>query len=791
MLKRLCFPAVLVILATSAHGATFIVAPAGNDTNPGTHERPLETLVAAREAARKTEGGPHRIIVMPGEYFLTETLELDARDNGLTIEAEESGTVTIHGGSLLSGWRRDGEHLWSADVPGVKQGERDFRALIVNGRMPPRARLPETGTFTHKSSFNVRNLTSTGGRWQRPPTEEERTTMLYDPKDIPETLDIQNAEVRVYHMWDESLVGVARNDTQRHVLTFSARTISPVGAFGVKKYVIFNTREGMTRPGRWYLDRTAGRVVYWPLPGENMTKAKVVVPALEGIIRVAGTRKAPVQKVTIRGLTLQGTTTPLKPAGWCAAAFEGALAMQWVRQSVVEGVEISNVGGVGIKSQHLEDCEIVGCHVHHTGACGVQVGGSRTRVARNHIHNIGIYYPGAVALHGITKLPEGTDGLHLFRNEIHDVTYSGIVCGRDNNLIEQNLIYRVMREMHDGAAIYCSRARNTVLRGNMVRDVVAVGKGFGVSAYYLDEQSENCVVERNVSIGVPRPTHNHLARKNVIRNNVFIVEGDMQLSFQRSADYTFEGNILYVPGKIRITGPGALKVWKDNIIFRNGIGEEGTPRPFTISDAMPPVTPPTRRLSPVSVTRIEQPPQLDGEIDLDEWPGKDYRVDQAASRLPASGPPVIARLCYDDKYLYISMLVVVREPGKLRKGTTWGQDDGVEVCIAGKTPDGKPTTFVLRGFAGGASRSVVVAGATEDAAKHLDKSTGFAAKVWKHGWNGEWAIPFESLGLKPQPNDKVPFNLAAFRSAHNEWRCWAGTLGENWHLAQAGVLQFK
>ncbi len=37
--------------------------------------------------------------------------------------------------------------------------------------------------------------------------------MPYDPKDIPATLDVRNAEVRLYHMWDESLVGVAR---QRH-----------------------------------------------------------------------------------------------------------------------------------------------------------------------------------------------------------------------------------------------------------------------------------------------------------------------------------------------------------------------------------------------------------------------------------------------------------------------------------------------------------------------------------------------------------------------------------------------
>ena len=78
MLKRLCIPAVLVIIAASAHGATFVVAPTGNDENPGTRERPFAALVAARDAARQAEGGPHRIVVMPGQYFLTETLTLNS-----------------------------------------------------------------------------------------------------------------------------------------------------------------------------------------------------------------------------------------------------------------------------------------------------------------------------------------------------------------------------------------------------------------------------------------------------------------------------------------------------------------------------------------------------------------------------------------------------------------------------------------------------------------------------------------------------------------------------------------
>lgn len=776
----------------TSRGAVFRVAPGGNDGNLGTKQQPLATLEAARDAARQAEGGPHRIVVMPGDYFLARTFELDARDSGLTIEADESGAVTIYGGPLVTGWRRDGDRFWCADLVGVKEGKRDFRALVVNGRMPQRARLPESGTFTHNSSFDVRWMTTAGGGWQRKPTREELTTMVYDPKDIPATLDVKNAEVRVYHMWDESLLAVARNDKQRHRLVFSTPAGHPPGAFRVKKYVVWNTREGMTQPGQWYLDRGAGRIVYWPLPDEDMAQAKVVAPSLEKIIQVAGSSEKPVEGITIRRLTLQGTTTPLKSGGFGAGAFDGALGMDRARQCVLEGLEIGNVGGQGILSRHLSDCRIVDCHIHHTGACGLKTDGSGTLVARNHIHHIGVAYPSAIGLWGSGRYEKG---LHIHRNQIHDTPYTGISCGGDHHLIEENLIYRVMLEMHDGGAIYCSGGKHLVLRGNMARDIVEMGKGYGASAYYLDEQCENCIVERNVSVGVPWPTHNHMARDNVVRDNVFITEGDMTLSFSRSAGYTFRGNTLLVPGKVIINQPGAVTVWEDNVIFRGGLAKDGTPQPFTIDDAMPAVPAPKRKSWAASVTRAAQPPTIDGGITSDEWPGSDIGLDRAPSRQRASGPPAYVELAYDDQFLYVGLTVVAREPKNLRKGATWGEDDGAEVCIAGKTPDGESATFVVRGYTGGAFQSVTDAGVAAEAAERLGGGVRFAAKVWAMrgggGWSGEWAIPLDAMGLKPTPETKVAFNIGVFRSECIEWVCWEGTLAETWRLEQGGILQFK
>lgn len=784
----------LALLPVLAPAAGFFVAPGGNDQAPGTKDRPLASLEAARDAARKAGAGPHRIVLLPGDYFLTRTLELDPRDNGLTIEALEPGKSTIYGGTPVTGWRRDGDRFWCADVPGVKEGTRDFRALVVNGRMPDRARMPETGTFSHRSVFDVRWLSSVGGGWERKPSDEELTTLLYDDKDLPPALEPRNAEVRVYHMWDESLCGVARNDTGRLALIFSTPAKSPPGAFGVKKYAVFNTREGMTKAGQWYLDRAAGRVVYWPLPDEDMTKAKVVAPILERVIKISGNSKQPVEKITLRGLSIQATTTPLKSGGFGAYAFDGALSLERARQCMLERLEVSNVGGQAIVLSAADDCRVCDSHIHHTGACGIKAGGTRSLLARNHIHHVGVYYPSAVALSASTSnWRNGDKGFHVYRNEIHDTPYTGVIGSGGNHLIEENLIYRVMRELHDGGAIYGGMS-NCILRGNLVRDVVKIGEGYGVSAYYLDEGAQDCIVERNVSIGVERPTHNHIARNLIIRDNVFIAEQNMTLSFQRSGGCVFQGNTLFAPGEIKVSPPSAIKLWANNVVIRDGVDKQGAPRPFTIADAMPPVQAPARRTYGTPVERVTQPPVIDGEMGWEEWPRSLLHLDRDPSRWSASGAPVYAKLAFDDRCLYVALNVTMFETSKLRSGSEWGKDDGAEVCIAGHSPAGQPVTFVIHGFANGALESVTVAGAPADAADRLGKAARFAAKPYgktRGGWQGEWAIPWEALGIKPAPSLKAAFNLGVFRAEDGVWRCYEGTLTENWRLDEAAVLQLK
>jgi len=533
------------------------VAPTGDDAAPGSADRPVATLHRALMLARAPQG-PRRILVRGGDYY-DVSVQLGPVDAGLTIEAAPGERPVLYGGVPLAGWARDGETLWAAPLPAGRAW--DVRLLRVNGRMCPRARLPETGTFTHETTFDVPWMSTTGGGWKRKPTTREVTTLKYKAADLGDWLDTKSAEITVYHMWDESSVGVIAVDVATRTLTLSPATGHPPGAFGVKKYVVCNVKEGLTRPGQWYHDRARNRIVYRPLDGEDMTRAAVVVPTTPTILRVRGAASRPVRNVTLRGLSLSVTTVPLITGGFGAAHFDGAVSLEQTEDCTLENLTIAQVAGHAINTRSAcSRTRVEGCDVSETGAGGIYAGGPGTLIADNHVRGVGRSFPSAI---GIFR---GGKASTVRNNEVHDCTYSAINYGGEGTVIEANLLYDCMKVLHDGGAIYVFAGKNTVLRRNVARDFTDTG-GYGASAYYLDERSEGCVVEENLSVNVGWPSHNHMAKGNTIRNNVFVVAGDAKLTFPRSSDFALEGNVVYATGKITIQNPAAVTSWTNNVLF--------------------------------------------------------------------------------------------------------------------------------------------------------------------------------------------------------------------------------
>lgn len=563
------------ITSAANNDSVFYVAPDGRDTNNGTEKKPFGTLLKARDAARKSKAdAPRTIIVRGGSYYETE-LTLGPEDSGLTIEAYPGEKPVLYGGRRITNWVRDGE-FYSAGLDGVGDRSWDFRVLVVDNQARPRARLPKTGAFEHLSkTFRVRWLSTSGGGWEVEPSHEQLTTMKYNRKDIGPWLDLNNAELRTYGGWSASLVGLKSMDEDTQTVTFSSPAAYPPGSFTHHRmvdgsrcywkkgqtYVIWNVREGMHEPGQWYLDRTAGKLVYWPLPGEDISEINAVVPTLETVIRIEeGTNG-----IALKGLVISCATTKLGDQ-WSASSI---LVGGGINNCVFSGLTIENTGGSGM-SISGDNNLIEKCEIRHMGKSGISLGGRHSTVTNNHIHDIGtIHYTfcSGISAGGFENI--------ISHNEVHNTSYTAVICGGLNCIVEKNHIYDVMHQLNDGGCFYIGGSGN-IIRSNFCHegpDDAEKWAGYfdrGEKrfnwAYYMDENAVDCVFEGNLALNTVLPTHMHMTKNCTFRNNVFIDRGVQKLSFPRSSGLIFEKNII-IADEIIFSNPyDAFKAMPDNII---------------------------------------------------------------------------------------------------------------------------------------------------------------------------------------------------------------------------------
>ncbi len=511
------------------------VSPSGDDGQPGSRERPLRTLTAA--VARARAASIRQIRLLPGVHRLTQPLELGSQDKGLVLQ----GPAIVSGSVVVRNWRPEADGTWSAPAP----TDRPLRLLAIDGRVRPRARLPQSGRLRHESVFDVPWMSTTGGGWKRPPTDEELTTMKVREGDLGPEFEVRNAEVTVYHMWDESTVGVRAYDPSRRILTFASRLGHPPGAFGVQDYVVWNTREGLTQPGQWFHDRANGRLVVRPLPGERLDRARVEAPLVDNAIVLRGA-----EDVTLRDLIVEGCDARPQAAGFGAGEAEGAISATGCRGLALRNVTVRRVNNWGIRVVQSPGTTVSRCLAEDCGAGGIRVEGADSVVEDCRVRNVGFLYPSAIGLWA------GGERTAVRHNHVADTPYTGILGGAEGMLFEANLIERAMRVLHDGGGIYSGFSKNVTIRGNVVRDIADTG-GYGAAAYYIDEQGQGYTLERNLSVGVVEASRNHMAKGNTIRENVFVNGGPILMTFARSEGYRLERNVAVAEGEVTLRAPEA------------------------------------------------------------------------------------------------------------------------------------------------------------------------------------------------------------------------------------------
>ena len=506
--------------------AEFNVSPTGSDSNPGTRDKPLATLAAARDAIRKLkQSGMLKegvtVHCQAGTYSLARAIEFTQEDSGsatapITYLAERGATVRVTGGREVSGWRPAPDqsvpggltpeargHVVVADLRA--QGVTDFGKLSVRGFGVgnPAA---EAELFCDDEPMTLARWPNDGFRGAS--AKEGDQIVIVDTDRVSRWTVESEPWVFVYwhHDWAElyePLVGV---DAAKQALLRTSKVKAVYGVTPARtRWYGFNLLSELDTPGEYYLDRTNGRLYFWP----PHAGGRVELSMAEGLIRAED-----LSHVTFRGFVFEacrGTALTFKGGADCH----------------VIGCTIRNTGQLGVLMADGERHEVIGCDVYFTGTGGISMSGgqrptltpARHNAENNHVHHYArrarTYHP-AISVSGV--------GNRIAHNLIHGGPHMALSAGGNDHMVEFNETHNVVEESGDAGAYYVGRdwtQRGNILRFNYWHDILG-STGYGGMTIYLDDQHCGHTVYGNLFERCMQSVFIGGGDDNVVTNNVFL-----------------------------------------------------------------------------------------------------------------------------------------------------------------------------------------------------------------------------------------------------------------------------
>jgi len=570
--KQKCVVLSMILLITLSVSAKEIwVSPKGNDTNSGLKEKPLATIQMALRHARELRrlNDPSinegiQIVVEDGTYQLDETLLIRPEDSGTaesptTIIAAAGADPVISGGLQVKNWTKPAEapaglpkeaigKLWMANIPVVGGRQLEFRQLWVNGEKAQRA------------------STLADGKLNRILSVDKQNQIMWIPKPKVNIRDIKQLEFIIHQWWaianlrvkDIRVVGDSAAVTfcqpESHIEFEHPWPAPYIDAKkeknGNSAFYFVNAIELLNKPGEWYEDLESGKIYYWPIDNQDLTKSEVVVPNLETLVQVKGSADFPVKNIHFSGLNFKYTSwlrpskaghVPLQAGMYLLDGYhleipgthdKAKLENQaWLgRQSAA--IEITNAGGLVFERCNFRHMAatgldfiagtsydlVRGCCFSDIGGTAIQAGFFGSADFEAHLP----YNPSderelcqyeSIENNLITDATNEDWGcvgigigfarnISISHNEISNVNYSGISVGwgwtrtincMRNNLIHANHIHHFARQMYDVGGVYMLSAQpNTEISENCIHDLEKAPYAHDPNHYqyiYYDEGS--------------------------------------------------------------------------------------------------------------------------------------------------------------------------------------------------------------------------------------------------------------------------------------------------------------
>jgi len=475
----------------------WFVATTGAASNNGALNQPFATI---QEAANVAQPGD-TVYIMGGVYHETVTPpKSGAAGAPITFEPYAGQSVTIDGADPVTGWSLYQGSTYSSPQP-WDLGEGNNQ-VFIDGTMVNEARWPNTPADIVATGSSTAPANISTPVWA---TAKSVSVTLSNSAALS-TVTIYNTSLtQPAGTWVGSIAHIATGAEwvdQAGTITASApgsitvsyhqETSYQVPQAGNRFYIVGNFK-ALDSAGEWYRDPASGKLYLWDPSGDSAANHTIEAKARDYGFDLSGVSNTDVMNIKLFACTINTNASSSNNV-------LNGIGAQYVSQSI--GITADTLDPWGAQYHpHTTGIILNGTGnilensvVAFSSGDGVFVGGSGNTVKNTVIHDVD-YEAGDEA--GITTLGSNET---ILGNTIYNAGRSGIVCRYTyDSVISHNVIHTVGLQMTDLGAIYTwgTDGAGTEISYNVVYGIHT--GGFGAAGVYLDNSSQNFVVDHNLA----------------------------------------------------------------------------------------------------------------------------------------------------------------------------------------------------------------------------------------------------------------------------------------------------
>jgi hypothetical protein len=560
-MKRILFLLFIFLFVQSSQSQNkeekYYVSTLGNDSWSGKLEipnntktdGPFRTIIKAQEEVRKikntTQANSIAIIFRSGEYEIQKTIEFNEADGGkdntfISYKAYPNEKVTFIGAKKIIGFEKIKDKSILARLDKKVQNkvyELDLKKLGItdygqlkhqgfgnNPRKPLQMELFFNGKtmllaqYPNKDWLTITDVPQKGDLKDAGDTKFMRGGVpvgrhygyfAYNDEHPAKWQTSNDIWMHGYWAWDWADAYEKAADIDKLGKTVKLDTpYFHQGYIKGQRFRFINVFEEIDMPGEYYIDRTTGKLYFYP--PDNIEKGEAYVSTLNDMMLTFDN----CSNVSFEKIKFQYSRS-------------GAVKIKDGNNIKFSGCTFSCLGLDAVTIDGGKNNGLVSCDMYDLAAGGVYIvaGDRKTLIpAGNYVENCDIHnfgtiwrtYTPAISLYGV--------GNRASHNHIYDAPHMGIYFIGNDHTIEYNEIDHVALETGDVGAIYTGRdytSRGTVVRYNYLHDLLGPGL-IGVMGVYLDDFTTGITITGNIFYKSGHAVMVGGGRENIIENNIFI-----------------------------------------------------------------------------------------------------------------------------------------------------------------------------------------------------------------------------------------------------------------------------